>query len=75
MTITGTGFDLVTSTTDIEFDDGTKCLVLTSTATEITCEVEGFDTEALDTSVLYTVCITVNGVEDISQTVTLLDSK
>lgn len=75
LTITGTGFDLVTSSTDITFSDGTGCLILTSTDTEMTCEVDGFDTAALDTETPYSVTITVNGVEDTSQTVTLLDSK
>lgn len=75
LTITGSGFDLVTSTTEITFSDNTKCTVLTSTATEITCEVDAFDNATLDTETPYTVTVAVNGVEDTSQTVTLLNTK
>ena len=41
----------------------------------ITCLVDGFDTESLDPTNPYTVNITVNGVEDQTQTVQLLTTK
>ena len=43
LTITGTGFDQVTSSTSVTFSDGTSCTVLTTSDTEITCEVYEFN--------------------------------
>ena len=65
----------MTSTTDITFSDNTKCNVLTSSATEVTCEVDGFDSATLDTATPYAVTISVNSVEDDTQTVALLNTK
>ena len=75
LTITGSGFDVVTTSTEISFNDNTKCNLLTSSATEITCEVDGFATATLDTETPYTMTVSLNGSEDSSQTVTLLNTK
>lgn len=75
LTITGTGFDQVTNTTSIVFGDGTNCTVQTTSATQVTCEVDGFLTSTLDTSNPYSMNITVNGVSDTTQSVTLLTTK
>ena len=49
LTITGNGFDQIIDNTSVVFSDGTTCDLQTSTATEITCMVSGFDKDQLDT--------------------------
>ena len=64
LTLTGEGFDQVTDTTTVTFSDGTACIVLPSSATELTCMVDGFDPEALTIDTPYQMTVNVNGVED-----------
>ena len=75
LTITGTGFDQIIDNTSVVFSDSTACQVLTTSATQITCFITGFDQSALNTSSPYTVTITVNSVVDATQSVQLLTTK
>jgi hypothetical protein len=61
--------------TSVVFSDATTCDLLTTSDTEITCLVSGFLESSLDIVNPYSVTITVNGVVDTSQTVTILEDK
>ena len=71
LTIVGTGFDQVTDNSSVVFSDSTTCTIQTTTATQITCLVNGFDSATIDVVNPYTVTITVNAIADTSQTVSL----
>ena len=75
LTITGTGFDQILDNTSVVFSDSTACEVLTTSATQITCFITGFDQTTLNTSSAYTVTVTVNSVVDATQSVQLLTTK
>ena len=77
MTFYGSGFDtLDTSVSSVVFHhDSTVCDVLDATPTELTCLVSGFDPATLDTSSAYAMTIQVNGVENTSQSVMILQTK
>jgi hypothetical protein len=75
LTITGTGFDQILDNTSVVFSDSTVCTVLTTSATQITCFIEGFDQTTLNTGSAYTVTVTVNSVVDSTQSVQLLTTK
>ena len=60
----GTGFPLVQSDVSVTFSDGTSCTIVQVADTEVTCEVDGFDSTAIDTVGAYQVTVDVNGVQD-----------
>lgn len=68
LTIDGTGFPCDLNTDDevsVEFSDGTKCVITSSTCSQLTCKVEEFVTEIvrrqLQTSVPMTLNVIING--------------
>lgn len=63
MTITGTGFANVASYVEVKFTDNTLCEVISSTPTQIQCEVQGFDKSTLNTSVDMNFFITITAPE------------
>jgi hypothetical protein len=72
----GTGFDsLDISTSTVIFSDSTICIVLDATPTTLSCMVDGFNADTLDTSVPYPTTVTVNGVENADISVEILDTK
>jgi len=75
ITFTGTGFDTTLDSTSIAFSDGTTCTATATSDTSLTCEVDGFNASTLDTVNPYTSTVTVNGVANSSQSVTLLSTK
>ena len=64
LTLTGEGLDQITENTSVTFSDGTICIMQTTSASEATCMVDGFDPDTLDSSTPYEVTVTVNGVEN-----------
>lgn len=63
------------SATTVVFSDSTICIVLDATPTTLSCMVDGFDADTLDTSVAYPTTVTVNGVENTDISVEILDTK
>ena len=75
LTLTGTGFDKVMTNVAVAFSDSTTCAVQTSTATQVTCLVNGFDKTAINTSAPYPATVTVNTVTNSDHGVSVLATK
>ena len=76
LVFSGTGFDSLDITaSSVVFSDTTICIVLDATPTTLSCLVDGFDADTLDTSVAYATTITVNGVENADHSVKILNTK
>ena len=69
LTIGGTGFPTAASDAAVRFQDGTDCAVRSSTPTEITCVVAGFDQGRLDVGEPVQATVTVNAIADSVQRV------
>ena len=75
LTIAGTGFDKDMTKVSVAFSDTTKCTVQTSSATQITCLIDGFDKTALNTATPYATTVTVNTINNADQSVNILGTK
>ena len=76
LTFTGTGFDSRDiSASTVVFSDATVCNVTGATPTTLTCIIDGFDADTLDTDSAYTTTITINGVENADYSVVILSTK
>ena len=61
--------------TIVTFSDDTDCEIMTTSSSELTCLVSGFDETTIDIVNPYTITVDVNGVVDSSMTVMLLPTK
>ena len=75
LTLSGTGLDQIMDGTSVDFSDGTTCQIQSTSATQLTCMIDGFDSTTLNTVNPYTLTVTVNGVVDSTQSVTILSTK
>ena len=75
LTLTGTGFDPVTTDTTVVFSDGTICIVEAATSTELLCTVDGFDLAALSLDDGYTATVSVNEVAHADHSVAIKSTK